>query len=100
MDKLDIQIKKILKEEVYKPIQYEHAIQNAFNTKSNKHKNNSLYKIIFSTSCLIILFTGIIGAGYIVKEKIWKDPVIINQKEIGRNKWRRKIRINFREQGH
>lgn len=80
MNNLDNEIKKILKKEVDKPLQYEYAIKNAFTKKKNTIGHTLLYKVAAMAGCLVMGCTGVMAASYIY-EKIWKDPVVVSQVE-------------------
>ena len=78
-------IKGVLKKEVEKPLSYDYAIKNAFYNSKNKRKSNLLLKLATTTSCLIMICTGVFATSYIVYEKVWKKPVIVNQEEENSN---------------
>lgn len=80
MSNFDNEIKKIIKKEVKKPLQYEDAIKNAFLKRKNKISHTVLYKVAAMAGCLVMGCTGVMAACYIY-EKIWKNPVVINQVE-------------------
>ena len=46
-----------------------------------KEKSNLLLKLATTTSCLIMACSGVFATSYIVYEKVWKNPVIVNQEE-------------------
>lgn len=81
MDNLDKEIKRILKKEVDKPLQYEYAINNIFAKKKNKIPYTLSYKIAAMVSCLIMGCTGVMAASYVVYEKIWKKPAVVSKAE-------------------
>lgn len=80
LNNLDNEIKKILKKEVDKPLQYEYAIKNAFIKKKDIINHTLFYKVVAITCCLIMGCTGVMAVNYIY-EKIWKEPVRVSQKE-------------------
>ena len=79
MNDFENKIKRVLKKEVEKPLSYDYAIKNAFYNSKNKRKSNLLLKLATTTSCLIMVCTGVFATSYIVYEKVWKKPVIVNQ---------------------
>lgn len=80
MNDFDNEIKKIMKKEVNKPLQYEYAIKNTFLKRKNEISHTVLYKIAAIASCLVMGCTGVMATSYIY-EKIWKNPVAISQKD-------------------
>ena len=85
MNDFENKIKRVLKKEVEKPLSYDYAIKNAFYNSKNKRKSNLLLKLATTTSCLIMVCTGVFATSYIVYEKVWKNPVIVNQEEENAN---------------
>ena len=85
MNDFENKIKRVLKKEVEKPLSYDYAIKNAFYNSKNKRKSNLLLKLATTTSCLIMVCTGVFATSYIVYEKVWKKPVIVNQEEENAN---------------
>ena len=85
MNDFENKIKGVLKKEVEKPLSYDYAIKNAFYNSKNKRKSNLLLKLATTTSCLIMICTGVFATSYIVYEKVWKKPVIVNQEEENSN---------------
>ena len=81
MNDFENKIKGVLKKEVEKPLSYDYAIKNAFYNSKNKRKSNLLLKLATTTSCLIMACSGVFATSYIVYEKVWKKPVIVNQEE-------------------
>ena len=79
MNDFENKIKGVLKKEVEKPLSYDYAIKNAFYNSKNKRKSNLLLKLATTTSCLIMACSGVFATSYIVYEKVWKKPVIVNQ---------------------
>lgn len=80
MNDFDNEIKKIIKKEVNKPLQYEYAIKNTFLKRKNEISHTVLYKIAAIAGCLVMGCTGVMATSYIY-EKIWKNPVAISQKD-------------------
>ena len=80
MNNFDNEIKKILKKEIDKPLQYEYAIKNAFSKKENTISHTSLYKVAVITGCLLVGCTGVMAVSYIY-DKIWKEPVVVSRVE-------------------
>lgn len=78
MNDFENKIKKIMKKEIEHPLSYDYAIKNAF---ANNKKRKFGFKLLAPMACLIMLCTGVMATSHIVYEKIWKNPVIINQKE-------------------
>ena len=85
MNDFENKIKGVLKKEVEKPLSYDYAIKNAFYNSKNKRKSNLLLKLATTTSCLIMICTGVFATSYIVYEKVWKKPVIVNKEEENSN---------------
>ena len=85
MNDFENKIKRVLKKEVEKPLSYDYAIKNAFYNSKNKRKSNLLLKLATTTSCLVMVCTGVFATSYIVYEKVWKKPVIVNQEEENAN---------------
>ena len=85
MNDFENKIKRTLKKEVEKPLSYDYAIKNAFYNSKNKRKSNLLLKLVTTTSCLIMACTGVFATSYIVYEKVWKKPVIVDQEEENAN---------------
>ena len=81
MNDFENKIKRALKKDVEKPLSYDYAIKNAFYNSKNKRKSNLLLKLATTTSCLIMACSGVFATSYIVYEKVWKNPVIVNQEE-------------------
>lgn len=80
MNDFDNEIKKILKKEIEKPLQYEEAIKNAFSKKENKIGHTLLYKVAVLAGCFVMGCTGVMAVSYIY-EKIWKEPVVVSKVE-------------------
>lgn len=80
MNDFDNEIKKIMKKEINKPLQYEYAIKNTFLKRKNEISHTVLYKIAAMVGCLVMGCTGVMATSYIY-EKIWKNPVAISQKD-------------------
>ena len=59
MNDFENKIKGVLKKEVEKPLSYDYAIKNAFYNSKNKRKSNLLLKLATTTSCLIMICTGV-----------------------------------------
>ena len=81
MNDFENKIKKIIKKEIEQPISYDYAIKNAFCNNKKQKKRYFELKILVSISCLILLCTGVMATSYIMYEKVWKNPIIVSQKE-------------------
>ena len=81
MDNFDFEIKKILKKEINKPLEYEYAIKNAFLKKDKNKKNNVFFSAILAMSCLLMISTVVVATTHIVYDNIWKNPVKISIEE-------------------
>lgn len=82
MDNFDKKIEEILKSDIKKPIKYEAAIRNALKNEKVKSKINIRYKVCIPICCLIAISTIVIANSNYIKEKIWKNPIIVNQAEL------------------
>ena len=77
-DEFDNQIKNILKQDIEKPMKYEYTIKN-FTYKKNDRKIVKKVSTIIAT-LLISSTVTVFGVSHIVKNKIWKSPKVINDK--------------------
>ena len=73
MKSIDEFITNILEKEINTPVKYEQTIQNAMKS-TNNCKIFNLFKTIISIFISILVSSGIVFAGYITYEKIWKKP--------------------------
>ena len=73
MKSIDEFITSILEKEINTPVEYEQSIQNAMKINNNS-KTLNLFKTIVSIFISILVSSGIVFAGYITYEKIWKKP--------------------------
>lgn len=83
MDKLDENIKNILKKEIDKPQSYYNTIRYALDNKqTNKryifHKGFNFAKVAITACLAIVLTTGIVFAAKEVYKNIWKEPKTYN----------------------
>lgn len=83
MKSIDEFITNILEKEINTPVEYEQTIQNAMESNNNG-KILNLFKTIISIFISILVTSGIVFAGYITYEKIWKKPqeIVSNDFEI------------------
>lgn len=73
MKSIDEFITNILEKEINTPVEYEQTIQNAMEINNNS-KILNLFKTIISILIGILATSGIVFAGYITYETIWKKP--------------------------
>lgn len=73
MKSIDEFITNILEKEINTPVEYEQTIQNAMESNNNG-KILNLFKTIISIFISILVTSGIVFAGYITYEKIWRKP--------------------------
>ncbi len=71
MNSIDEFITNILEKEINTPVEYEQTIQNAMESNNNG-KILNLFKTIISIFISVLVTSGIVFAGYITYEKIWK----------------------------
>lgn len=81
MNDLENKIKDALKKEVNKSFEYESAIKNAFKQRKNNKIRTPFFKVATTAGCLIMACTCVMAGSYITREKIWKEPIKVSQKE-------------------
>ena len=74
---------KIIKSDVELPINYQNTVRKTLSECKNKEKNKvlNIIKIIVTAFASIIMTTGIVYGGYIIYEKVWKEPKQYTQEE-------------------
>lgn len=76
MDDLDKYIESIVSKEISEPESFEKAIREALYSEKfyKRMRKRKLIKTISTACATVVLTTGITFGGYIVYEKVWKEP--------------------------
>lgn len=87
MDKIDKYLEKLVSYEIEEPESYKLAVKNALKTpKARKQIYKYRMLRILSTTCtLMVIVGGTVFAGYVVYEKIWKEPEQYTYEELQKN---------------